>query len=134
MKYSSVAHLLSLAGEISTEGEISRPSRSNELLQALTRWFVLIGAAVCGATFLGFAIYGIVYKEWVEEVAKEHFAATIGLPLAALAAFLLVITLEVHHGKVEMRGFGFEFRGAAGPIVMWIMAFLAIAAAIRLLW
>lgn len=95
---------------------------------------MLAAAGIFGVTFFGFAIYGIVYKEWVEEVVKQHFAATIGLPSAALAALLLVVILEVHHGKVEVKGWGMEFKGAGGPIIMWIMSFSAIAAAIRLLW
>jgi len=56
------------------------------------------------------------------------------LPFAALAALCLVIVLEINSGKVEIKGFGFEFKGAGGPLVMWIFCFLAIAGAIKMLW
>ena len=76
----------------------------------------------------------MIHEEWVEALAKEHFAAAIGLPCAALAALLLVTILEINTGRVEFKAYGFEFKGAAGPIVMWVFCFLAIAGAIRMLW
>jgi len=103
-------------------------------LRVLSRWAVLGAAVVFGATFFTFAVYAMVREHWVEEIAKEHFAATIGLPSAALGSLLLVTILEISAGQIELKGFGVEFKGAAGPIIMWVLCFLAIAAAIKLLW
>jgi hypothetical protein len=103
-------------------------------LRIIARWSVLVGAVVYGVTFFAFAIYGMIHREWIEQLAKDHFAATIGLPCAALAALLLVTILEMNAGRIQFKVFGFEFKGAAGPIVMWVLCFLAIAAAIKLLW
>jgi hypothetical protein len=94
----------------------------------------LLGAIIYGVTFFAFSIYGMIHEEWVEELAKQHFAAAIGLPCAALAALLLVTILEINAGRIEFKALGLEFKGAAGPIVMWVLCFLAIAGAIRLLW
>lgn len=69
----------------------------------------------------------------VFEIALNHFAATVGLPSAALAA-LCVVFLESTTGRIEFEGLGFKFKGASGPIVLWVVCFLAIAAAIKLLW
>lgn len=103
-------------------------------LRIVSRWSVLLGAMLYGVTFFAFSIYGMIYEEWVEEIAKQHFAAAIGLPCAALAALLLVTILEINAGRIEFKAYGLEFKGAAGPIVMWVLCFIAIAGAIRLLW
>lgn len=103
-------------------------------LRIAARWSIFLAAALYGVTFFAFSIYGMVREQWVEELVKQHFAATIGLPSAALAALLLVTILEINAGRIEFKAVGFEFKGAAGPIVMWVLCFLSIAAAIRLLW
>lgn len=98
------------------------------------KWGVLFAVAITGLIFWGFTLYAMLHEEWVEEAAREHFAAVMGLPCAALAALLLVTLLEIRSGEISLKGLGFEFKGAAGPIVMWIFSFLAIAGAIHLLW
>lgn len=70
----------------------------------------------------------------VFEVALAHFAATVGFPSAALAALCIVVFLESASGAIEFEGLGFKFKEASGPIVLWVFCFLAIAAAIKLLW
>ena len=72
--------------------------------------------------------------DWLIQIAQKQFAATIGLPFAALSSLSLVLILEFRAGKIEFEGFGFKFRGASGPIILWIMSFLAMATAIKLLW
>lgn len=121
-------------GEPYEEGSNRRESRSEYLFKIGVRWLVFFGAAAFGAVFLFGAVSTIYYEQWVIQLAREHFAATVGLPFAALAALCLVIFLEITAGGVEIKGFGFEFKGAGGPIVMWISSFLAIAAAIKMLW
>jgi hypothetical protein len=68
------------------------------------------------------------------QIALNHFAATVGLPSAALAGLCIVIFLESASGPIEFEGLGFKFKGASGPIVLWVFCILAIAAAIKLLW
>lgn len=105
-----------------------------QIIRNLTKWLVFFGTTLFGAVFLLGATTSIYYEPWVLDLAREHFAATVGLPFAALAALCLVILLEINTGKIEMRGLGFEFKGAAGPLIMWIFCFLAIAGAIKMLW
>lgn len=103
-------------------------------LRMLGRWSILLGAMVYGVAFFAFSVYAMIHEEWVEDLAKEHFAATVGLPCAALAALLLVTIFEISAGRIEFKAFQLEFKGAAGPIAMWVFCFLAISAAIRVLW
>lgn len=65
---------------------------------------------------------------------SEHPAAAIGLPLGALVATCLVLLLESPESPIEFEGLGFKFRGASGPIILWVFSFLAITLAIRVLW
>lgn len=96
-------------------------------------------AVVLGVGILAFIMFSItnimiVFTGIWTEIAREHFAAIIGLPSAAAAALFLVLVLSTTAGRIEFEGLGFKFRGAAGPLVFWIGCFLAITAAIKILW
>jgi hypothetical protein len=64
----------------------------------------------------------------------DYVRAMIGIPIAAAGAFCVLLVFEARTGQVEFEALGFRFRGGAGPAVIWVFAFLAIAGAIRLLW
>jgi hypothetical protein len=49
-------------------------------------------------------------------------------------AFLLVVFLRQTEGPFEFKGLGFEFNAASGQVAMWVVCFLAIVGAIKLLW
>ena len=65
---------------------------------------------------------------------KEQFAALVGLPAAGTLAFMLVVALRQFAGPIEMEWLGFKFKGAAGPAVLWMMLFLIVVWAIKMLW
>jgi hypothetical protein len=95
----------------------------------------LVGTGVVGATFLFFLARDIANAEpWMMELFRAHPAVVLGLPTGALAAFCIVLFLEAKSGRIEFEGFGFTFRGASGEIILWVICFLAIVAAIKLLW
>jgi hypothetical protein len=70
---------------------------------------------------------------WLETFRKQ-FAAVVGLPAAALVALFLVLVLRMTDGPIEAEIGGLKFKGAAAPIVFWLLCFLSIAVAIKLLW
>lgn len=96
----------------------------------------IIGGASCiGISYLAFIVYWTWQSEgWVKDVVKQHFPATVGLPLAAVGAFLLVTVLQISSGKIEFEVWGFKVKGASGPALLWVICFLAIATGIKLLW
>lgn len=119
--------------QLSASGESAADLR----FRRIANWLVVVGTAgFSGHFFLFLAWHMWMGGEdgWVVTANKEHFAATIGLPLASIAALCLVIMLKFATGPIEFEGLGFKFRGASGPIVLWVLCFLAMAAAIRLLW
>lgn len=68
------------------------------------------------------------------EIATKHFAAVVGLPFAALLSAFIVVALHHAAGPLKFEGLGFKFEGGAGEVILWVVCFLAIAGAIRLLW
>jgi hypothetical protein len=53
---------------------------------------------------------------------------------AAAGAFTVVALFRTTEGKIKFEAFWLKFEGASGPIVMWILCFLAIVAGIKTLW
>jgi len=76
---------------------------------------------------------GFEEKTWLT-IAQNHFAAVVGLPMAAMASLFIVLILEYVSGKIEFEILGLKFKGAAGQIIFWIICFLSIVLSIKLLW
>ncbi len=73
-------------------------------------------------------------NEWIQKLMKEQWPAFLGLPFAAGVAFCLVTVLEIRSGKVEFKAFGLDFTGPSGPVVLWVLCFLAMVGAYSMLW
>ena len=96
-------------------------------------WVLIFTVPVSAAAVLaGFLL--VLPLEPLQQIATRHFAAVVGLPLAALLAAFVVVALRHTAGPMKFEGFGFKFEGGAGQVILWVICFLAIAAAIRLLW
>ncbi len=109
--------------------------QQKRIFRPLVATLVLIGLAIVGSTFVYFLALDMAYAQpWVMDVLKEHTAAVLGLPLAAIAAFALVLVLETKSGRIEFEGFGFKFCGASGEVILWVICYLAIVSSIKLLW
>jgi hypothetical protein len=67
-------------------------------------------------------------------IAQKHFAAVVGLPMAAIASLFIILVLEYVSGRIEFEIIGFKFKGAAGQIIFWVLCFLSIVSAIKILW
>lgn len=80
-------------------------------------------------------IYWVLHQEWYfKDVLREHNNAIVLLPEAAGIAIAIVVFLRQTDGPIEFEGLGFKLKGAAGQVIMWILTFLAITVAIKLLW
>lgn len=67
-------------------------------------------------------------------LAKANAQAMIGIPWAGGAAFVVVLVLRTSFGEINFKVLGTEFKGASGPIVMWVFCFLVEVSAVKLLW
>lgn len=64
----------------------------------------------------------------------QNYVTFFILPYGALFAYYLVLTLEHSRGPIEFEVTGLKFKGAAGPIIFWILIFLAFVLALQFLW
>lgn len=95
---------------------------------------IVVLGVIFTCSFFGVLVYSFYTdNQWVD-ISKEQTSAVVGLPIAAVTAFMLVSVLEVTTGKIEFEGLSFKFRGASGPIVLWIACFIAMVIGIKLLW
>ena len=98
-----------------------------------------VAVLLMGAIALGLLAYGIFVvatssSKELHDLIVAHPAQSIGIPAAALIALFLVIFLEYTSGEsLKFKGMGFEFQGAAGPILFWVICFAVIVLAIQLL-
>ncbi|MBB5213321.1 hypothetical protein [Microbulbifer hydrolyticus] len=118
-----------------TEEEILE---SGENLVKKSRLFLQWGSVAAlssiGAVFVLIFIGSSLTDVRFNEILYEHLAAAIGVPLSALTALALVMALENVAGNIELETFGLKFKGASGPIIMWVICFLALVAGIKALW
>ena len=90
-------------------------------------------ALIC---YLGL-IYGVTFHwegGWILPLFRDHYVFFVGLPFAGLLSHFLVGTLESSRGKIEFEVLGLKFKGASGPIIMWVIVFLAIVVSFRMVW
>lgn len=104
------------------------------------------GVYLVAVIFAAFAAFGLFAALWLTyiwprsrdalltEIVHNHFRAVVGIPMAALASFVVVWALTVTQGSIEFDAWGIKFKGAAGPVVFWIFVFLAISTAINASW
>jgi len=112
-------------------------NENNETKKKILNALGWVAAALI--TLFSIYIFGIMAKRGYDSqawlpIAQKHFAAVIGLPMAAIASLFIVLVLEYVSGKIEFEMMGLKFKGAAGQIIFWIICFLSIVSSIRLLW
>lgn len=106
--------------------------KKDTLLQKIIPWGVLILILLLIFIFFYFINEG--FNDTYLELYKKNFIVIIGLPLGVLLALFIVLFLEQTQGPIEFKGLGFEFKGASGPVVLWVLCYLVIVISFKLLW
>jgi hypothetical protein len=104
-----------------------------EKLRRTMSWVSLIGVAAF-AIFFFYELAFISKLGLFDQLFLKHTPALVGLPIASAASLALVLLLRTVSGEIQVSLLGFQFKGAAGPLVMWILCFLAMTVAIRYTW
>lgn len=120
-------------------GQLEIEGRTETKIRKVSSWIAITGTSVFAGYFFGFLIYHSALgpaapANWFTKVLEAQFAATIGVPLSAISAACIVLLLKAATGPIEFEAVGFKFRGASGPIVLWVFCFLAIVTGMKLLW
>jgi hypothetical protein len=105
-------------------------------LRTWVNWTFFASAALYSLFHAGFVVWQTVVRDpRLFDMVYKHYAAFVGLPFAGFGALGLVLLLESRSEKpIEFRALGFEFKGASGPIVLWVLSFLAIVLCFRMMW
>jgi hypothetical protein len=126
-----------LDADTTVETRVSPDSSSPpSLVRQVVTWLcVASGPALAGITFFPIIRAALQQQQWLLAIFRQHYAAIFGLPSAALLSFILVVVFEARFDNIEMEIANLvKFRGASGPIILWVLCFLSIASAIKLLW
>jgi hypothetical protein len=116
----------------STETETGAAESRNfaqKWLKFIVVWTIIVGIVLWWSGFLLTLKSG----PWTE-IYFQHFPVTMGIPSAMIGAFVVCTLFRTTEGQIRFGGLGFHFEGAAGPIVMWILCFLAQIVVIYSLW
>lgn len=107
---------------------------NEDKLRRIMSWVAVVLATGLALVFFGIICgRGIQSGAWVT-TTQQHFAGVVGLPAAAAASLFLVIVLRMVDGPLEVELGPLKFKGAAAPIVFWLLCFLAMALAIKMVW
>jgi hypothetical protein len=95
-------------------------------------------STVAAFAFLGLAWGSIFWvglrrRLWLDAI-RENFAAMIMFPISCGFSLVVVLILQATAGQLKFSFLGFEFEGASGPVVLWVLCFLAQMFGIWLLW
>lgn len=112
--------------------ETGRPPVSTGVVRRLLPWLLLLSGVGIAAVFW-LTIFAGPSQTYLG-LYKRNFIVIVGLPLAACAALALVVFLEQAQGPLEFSGLGFVFKGASGPVVLWVLCYLALVLSFKLLW
>lgn len=98
-------------------------------------WMVILFVAI--GFILGIIVWIANFRApWQIEMLKEHYAAIVGLPAAAAGSFVVIILAHQFSDQklVKISMGTVDIEGPAGPALLWVVCFLAMAFAIRIVW
>ena len=78
-----------------------------------------------------------VYREGNEALLtffQGHYTFFIGLPVAGIFAFILVLILEIQKGPINIKIGILKVEGAGSALLFWIIIFWTIVLSIKMLW
>lgn len=96
---------------------------------------------VLGLFILGVVIYGLMLLLYwfnlgrVRPMFDSNPSATFGIPIAAAAAFAVVVVLSKAspEGMLKFTAFSLKFEGPSGPITLWVITYLNLIGSLKLL-
>ena len=96
-------------------------------------WLAVIATASLAVAAFALVLWrGFTDQAWLN-IAQQHFAAVIGLPMSAIAALFIVLVLRIAAGPIEVELGPLKFRGAAARSCL-VDLFCCYRLMIKLLW
>ncbi|WFB46945.1 hypothetical protein [Vibrio coralliilyticus] len=117
------------------EHHLGNKSESNiRIMKNSARWISIFAVIMIGGVYLFWLFWSLNHDDRFIEEFYSHLPAVVGIPGAMISSFVIVNVLEQVSGPIEFEGLDFRFEGASGPVVLWVMVFLAIVLSIKVLW
>ncbi|MYM64219.1 hypothetical protein [Pseudomaricurvus sp. HS19] len=119
---------------------MSESGDRNSRLKQYATLGVVVGTALWTGFFFLFLVCSALFPElvpdsWFLQMVLAHPAGTMGIAISAISAFSVVAVLDVFaRDPIEFRVWGFEVKGAAGPVILWVLCFLALVVGTAMLW
>lgn len=98
----------------------------------VVKWVLVIVVIAMMLVWIGLVMLSFHYI--LNEVVPKHFPVLVVLPFVGVAAFIVVFLFRQTAGPIELEAFSIKFKGAAGPIILWILCFAALVSAVHVLW
>jgi hypothetical protein len=90
---------------------------------------------ICFIIYLAFIASSFYWTGgWINSLFQDHYVFFVGLPFSGFLAYFIVGTLENVRGNIEFEAFGIKFKGASGPIIMWVIVYMSIVLSIKMVW
>lgn len=103
-------------------------------------WGVVVGTAIWAGFFFSFLMISalspsLLPDSWLLQMVQAQPGGTLGIGISAISAFSVVAVLDVFsNDPIEIRFWQLEIKGAAGPVVLWVLCFLAMVLGCEVLW
>ena len=108
------------------------PSNSEPLVRIVYGLFAMVGIAAIAV--LARHVLLILPPSDLAIVVERHGPAVVGIPMAVAVAFVLVGIVRAVEGPIRLEILGVKAGGDRAVALVWILAFCAVAMAIRALW
>lgn len=104
-------------------------------LQRVMSWVILSVLTVFGVlAMIGLFTVARTPGTFWQELIRSQFPVIVGLPIAGFGALFVTLVLRISSGPIEFEAGPIRFKGGSAPIVFWVLCFLAMALATKLLW
>lgn len=114
---------------------LEEKSESNvRIMKNSAKWMSILAVILIGGLYMFWLFWSLRYDDKFIVEFYNHLQAVVGIPGAMISSFVIVSLLEQVSGPIEFEGLGFKFKGASGPVVLWVMVFLSIVLSIKVLW
>ena len=126
------------AMEENNENLIKRHEEQYESMRLKFIYYADIFSSCVGATIVIILISIILIKNYDEkfiDLLLTQPASTMGVPISALIALVVVVLLlRTVQGPIEIEILVLKFKGASGPIIMWVLCFSVLVWGIGHVW
>ena len=119
---------------LASDDRLATLQRSDQKLKLIMSWVVVVVLTAFGVlALIGLFTVGKTEGVFWRDQIRENFPVIIGLPMAGLGALFVSLVLQISSGPIEFEAVGIKFKGGSAPIVFWLLCFLAIAVAMKML-